>query len=121
MKVLLVQNKPVLATALQLTFLSQGFEVIFCTSTSDAVDNILKHHPKLVIVDMLVPAAGVEFVSAVKKFNLPVIVLSAFGNEEQLQKAFDAGVDDYVNLPFSMSELLLRTNLLTRVKPKAMA
>jgi DNA-binding response OmpR family regulator len=121
MKVLLVQSKPMLATALQLTFLRQGFEVIFCSSATEAVDNILRHQPKLIILDMLTPSVGVEFVSGLKKMNLPIIVLSAFGSEEQLQKAFDMGVDDYVNLPYSMSELLLRANLLTRVKPKAMA
>lgn len=121
MKVLFVQNKPVLATALQLTFLRQGFEVIFCKSAFEAVENIVKHNPKLVVLDMMVPSVGVEFVSAIKKFNLPIIVLSAFGNEEQLQKAFDLGADDYVNLPYSMTELSLRVNLLTRVKPKAQA
>jgi DNA-binding response OmpR family regulator len=121
MKVLFVQSKPMLATALHLTFLSQGFEVIFCNSAFSAVENIVKHDPKLVILDMMVPSIGVEFVSAIKKFNLPIIVMSAFGSEEQLQKAFDNGADDYVNMPFSMSELVLRTNLLTRFKGKATA
>jgi DNA-binding response OmpR family regulator len=121
MKVLLVQNKPMLATALQLTFLKQGYEVIFCSSAAEAVENILKHQPKLIILDMLVPAVGVEFVSGIKKFKLPIIVLSSLGHEEQLQKAFESGADDYLNVPYSMTELLLRANLLTKVKAKAIA
>ena len=120
MKVLFVQSKPALAAALQLTLLRQGFEVIFCKSAFEAIDNILRHRPQLVVLDIMTPAIGVKFVSAVKKYNLPVIVLSAFGHEEQLQKAFDLGADDYVNLPFSMNELTLRLNLLSR-KEKALA
>jgi DNA-binding response OmpR family regulator len=120
MKVLFVQNKPALAAALQLTLLRQGFEVIFCKSATEAVDNILKYDPKLVVLDIMTPSMGLEFVKTMKNYNLPVIVMSAFGHEEQLQKAFEMGADDYVNLPYSMNELTLRVNLLSR-KAKASA
>src|SRR5205085_347215 len=119
MKVLFVQNKPAMATALQLTFIKQGFEVIFTPNSTDAIECIFKHRPKLVILDIMTPTSGVEFVSALKKYNIPVIVLTALGDEVQLQKAFDLGADDYMNQPYSMAELSLRANLL--VKAKAIA
>lgn len=114
MKVLFVQNKPALAAALQLTMLKQGFEVIFCRTALDAVDSILRFDPKLVILDIMTPAIGLEFVQTIKSYNLPIIVMSAFGHEEQLQKAFELGADDYVNLPYSLHELSLRVNILSR-------
>lgn len=120
MKVLFVQNKPALAAALQLTLARQGFEVIFCKTAVDAIENILKHDPKLVILDIMTPSMGLEFVRTMKSYNLPVIVMSAFGHEEQLQKAFEMGADDYVNLPYSMNELTLRVHLLSH-KAKALA
>ena len=114
MKVLFVQSKPALATALQLTFLRQGYEVIFCKNAFEAVENIIMHSPKLVVVDIMTSSIGLEFVSSIKKYNLPIIVLSAFGYEDQLQKAFELGADDYVNHPYSMNELTLRVNLLMK-------
>ncbi len=120
MKVLFVQSKPALAAALKLTLLRQGFDVVFCTSAFEAIENILRHNPQLIVVDIMTPSVGVEFVAAMKNYNLPVIVLSALGHEAQLQKAFDLGADDYLTQPFSMDELTLRLNLLSR-KEKALA
>ncbi|WP_207494967.1 response regulator transcription factor [Aridibaculum aurantiacum] len=120
MKVLFVQSKPALTAALQLTFLRQGYQLLFCNSAIEAIETLLKHDVALVVVDIMTPAIGLEFVSTIKKYELPVIVLSALGHEEQLQKAFEMGADDYVNLPYSFNELSLRVNLLTN-KVKAMA
>lgn len=111
MKVLLVQNKPTLAAATKLTLLRQGYEVIYCQSTLEAIENILRHSPKMVVIDIMTPAIGVEFVSTVKMYGIPVIVLSKVGDEDHLQKAFDLGADDYLQQPYSMNELKLRISL----------
>ena len=73
-------------------------------------------NPDLVITDIMMPyASGLEIVSMVKtqEKKIPVIVLSAMGQEKVVLEAFDLGADDYMTKPFSPNELTVRVRKLT--------
>jgi CheY-like chemotaxis protein len=59
---------------------------------------------------------ALEMVSSAKNKKIPVIVLSKSGFEDQLQKAFELDIEDYVSLPLSLPELSLRINKINRYK-----
>lgn len=115
MKVLFVQEHPFLATALQLTMQSKGFDLVVSKDTSHAFSVINQVNPNIVITDIS-NGEGFSYVVEAKKKNVPVIVISANGKETELQRAFDKGADDYVSLPVSLSELALRISILTRTQ-----
>ena len=115
MKVLFVQPAPFLATALKITLRNAGFNLIVSENTSNAVWTLQREEPEIVIID-ITQQGGIDYVIKAKKKNLPVIVISANGKENDLQKAFDSGADDYLSLPLSISELALRVSILSRSK-----
>jgi len=113
MKVLFVQEAPFLATALRLTMLLRGFDLILSEDTLNASAVLDRVNPNIVIADIS-KGDGISYVVEAKKKNMPVIVLSENGRESDLQNAFDNGADDYLSLPLSFSELALRVTILTR-------
>ena len=115
MKVLFVQEHPFLATALHLTMRSKGFDLVVSEDTSHANAVMNEVNPNIVIADIS-QGEGISYVEEAKKKNVPVIVISANGKENELQNAFDKGADDYICLPLSLSELALRVSILTRSK-----
>lgn len=120
MKVLFVQEQPFLAAALKLTLQSKGFDLVLSQDTSHPQFVINEINPDVVITDIS-QGNGFNYVDAAKRKNLPVIVISAPGKEDQLQQAFERGADDYLCLPLSLSELALRVSILTRAKTNATA
>ncbi|MCW3082157.1 response regulator [Segetibacter sp.] len=113
MKVLFVQEQPFLATALQLTMLSKGFDLVVSEDTTHACSVMNQVNPNIVIADIS-NGTAICYVEEARKKNVPVIVISANGKETELQQAFDKGADDYMTLPVSLSELTLRVSILTR-------
>jgi DNA-binding response OmpR family regulator len=105
--VLFVQQKPVLSAALQLTFQRAGHRLVFCRNQALAHEYLEDYMPNLVVTELM---TGYELplIAEVKRRNIPIIVLSPFGYEEELQRAFDHGADDYMHLPLSLNELTLR-------------
>lgn len=113
MKVLFVQEHTFLATALQLTMLTRGYDLVVSDGDVPALNALEKHNPNIVIAD-ITRGTGFTYVEEAKKKNVPVIVISKNGREDDLQKAFDKGADDYVSMPISFNELALRVTLLTK-------
>jgi DNA-binding response OmpR family regulator len=113
MKVLFVQEHPFLATALELTMSRKGFDLVVADETSHPNTVMNSVNPNIVITDIS-QGDGLCYVEAAKKKNVPVLVISANGKENELQQAFDKGADDYICLPLSLSELALRVSILTR-------
>lgn len=120
MKVLFAQEQPFLAVALKCTLIKKGFDLVISKDTQHPVSDIEKVNPSVVIAD-LSTVHGFQYLEEAKKKNVPVIVISANGKEDDLQKAFDKGADDYVTLPLSLSDLSLRVSILTMQKLKASA
>lgn len=115
MKLLFVQDQPILLSALKMTLASKGFDMVVCNGVLNPNSVIAAVNPDIVIADIS-KRSGLKYVEEAKSKNLPVMVLSSFGNEEYLQIAFDKGADDYISLPLSHTELALRLSILTRSK-----
>lgn len=115
MTILFVQPTPFLATALKVTLYKAGFNLVVVEDTNSPALTLQQVQPQMVITD-ITQQGGIDYVVEAKKKNLPAIVISANGKENDLQKAFDIGADDYLSLPLSISELALRVSILSRTK-----
>ncbi len=80
---------------------------------------IEEHRPQLVLMDLVLP--GIDGIEVMKRILedtvIPIIFLSAYGHEEAIARAFDAGADDYVIKPFSPTELTARIRAALRKRP----
>jgi two-component system KDP operon response regulator KdpE len=109
-RVLVVDDEPQIRRALKLVLRANGYEVAETESGEGALDALAMQAFDLMILDLVLPdLEGVEVCRRLREWsNLPVVVLSAHGDEEIKVRALDEGADDYVTKPFSAPELLAR-------------
>jgi two-component system KDP operon response regulator KdpE len=121
-RVLVVDDEPQILRALRITLRDDGFEVIPATTVTEALDAAALRTPDAAILDLVLPDGdGIEVTRRLREWSsLPILVLSAVGEEEQKVRALDAGADDYVTKPFSPRELVARLRaVLRRARPAA--
>jgi two-component system KDP operon response regulator KdpE len=114
--VLVVDDEPQILRVMRASLPPRGYEVITASSGEEALDQIQKQMPDLVILDLALPQmSGLEVCRRVRKLAaVPIIVLSAKGSESDKVAALDLGADDYVTKPFGMDELLARVRAVLR-------
>jgi two-component system KDP operon response regulator KdpE len=117
-RVLVCDDELQILRALRVILRDAGFEVIGVASAQEALDAAAVKHPDAAILDLVLPDGdGVEVCRSIREWSeMPIIVLSAIGEEEQKIRALEAGADDYVTKPFSPGELTAR---LTRALERA--
>ncbi|OAA90001.1 response regulator [Clostridium ljungdahlii] len=95
---------------------SQGYKYIETDKGNEGISLVMSHNPDLIILDLGLPDIdGIEVIEKVRGWsNIPIIVVSARGNERQKVEALDKGADDYLTKPFSISELLARIRVSLR-------
>jgi two-component system KDP operon response regulator KdpE len=115
-RVLVCDDEPQILRALRITLRDEGFEVIPATTAAEALDAAAVRVPDAAILDLLLPDGdGIEITRRLREWSaLPIIVLSAVGEEEQKIRALQAGADDYVTKPFSPRELVARLRAVLR-------
>jgi two-component system KDP operon response regulator KdpE len=115
-QVLVVDDEPQIRRALRVALRANGYGVLEAASGGEALDKFAEHPPDLVILDLVLPDMdGVEVCRRLREWTgVPVIVLSAHGEDEAKVRALDEGADDYVTKPFSMPELLARMRVALR-------
>ena len=98
-----------------------GFAVVPAATARQALDAAALDPPAAAIVDLVLPDGdGVEVCAQLRSWSqMPILVLSAIGDEEQKIRALDAGADDYVTKPFSPGELVARLKAALRRAPAA--
>jgi two-component system, OmpR family, response regulator VicR len=120
MKILIAEDEPLMLMALVGKLKSEGYEVTGTKDGSEALKVIESNPPDLIITDILMPyTSGLELIGIVKSTpgkSIPVIVLSALGQEETVMEAFQLGADDFLTKPFNAVELLLRVKRLLKAK-----
>jgi two-component system KDP operon response regulator KdpE len=119
-RVLVVDDKPQILRALQMKLRGAGYAVETAETAQEALTKAAMRPPDAVILDVLLPdGSGTEVCREVRRWsNVPIVVLSAVGEEGEKIAALDAGADDYVTKPFSGDELLARLRaVLRRVAP----
>ena len=109
-RVLVVDDELQIVRALRVVLRDAGFEVIAAQSASEALDHAAVHPPHAAIVDLVLPDGdGIEVTRRLREWSeMPILVLSAIGEEEQKVRALEAGADDYVTKPFGTRELVAR-------------
>ena len=109
-RVLVVDDEPQIRRALRLVLRANGYEVTEVAAGEADLDALATAVFDLMILDLVLPDLdGVEVCRRVRDWSeLPVVVLSAHGDEEIKVRALDEGADDYVTKPFSAPELLAR-------------
>lgn len=116
MKILVAEDEPIMLKTIELRLKKDGYEVIAVSDGREALKQIRENTPDLLITDIMMPySSGLELVGAVKqelRSPIPVIILSAMGQEDIVVKAFKLGADDFLNKPFSPNELSLRVKRL---------
>ena len=123
LRVLIVEDEKALAEILEYNFKKEGYVVDTASDGEIALDKIIFKAPDLIILDWMLPKlSGIELcrkVRSTKKVkNIPIIMLTARGEEEDRLKGLEMGADDYVTKPFSINELLARAKaVLKRIRP----
>lgn len=117
--ILVVDDEPQILRVMRASLPSRGYEVITARSGQEALDQIQKEMPDLIILDLVMQEmSGLEVCRQVREFaSVPILVLSAKGSEHDKVTALDLGADDYVTKPFSMDELLARVRAVLRRIP----
>jgi DNA-binding response OmpR family regulator len=110
-KVLVVDDEPELLQLLRYVLQAAGFQVAVAADGRQALEQVKREQPDLVLCDVVMPELnGFETVQALRQdaatAHLPVIMLSARGQAQDVQRALDAGADGYVTKPFSYRDLL---------------
>ena len=107
--------------ALKLVLRPAGFEVVTAASIEEALDVVAVTPVEAAIIDLVLPDGnGVDLCRRLREWSaMPIIVLSAVGEEQEKVRALDAGADDYVTKPFGPQELVARLQaVLRRASPE---
>ena len=115
-RILIADDEPQIRRSLQVNLESKGYAVEAVGSGTLALAAFGNRRPDLMIVDLIMPDLnGVDVVRRVRKLSaVPIIVLSAVGDEPQKVEALEVGADDYMTKPFGTEELLARIRSLLR-------
>jgi two-component system KDP operon response regulator KdpE len=123
LRILVVEDDRDLRELMRASLSVEGFEVQTAVSLSEAAALIRHGPPDVIVLDLGLPDGdGAELVQEVRrKHSLPILVVSARHQEAQKIKLLDAGADDYLTKPFSVSELLARIRVALRHRGTALA
>jgi two-component system, OmpR family, KDP operon response regulator KdpE len=115
-RVLVVDDEPQIVRGLKVILRNAGYQVEAAESKREALDALSVRPPDAMVLDLVLPdGSGVEVCTDVRRWtDLPIVVLSAVGDETEKVKALDAGADDYVTKPFGTDELLARLRAVMR-------
>jgi len=109
-RVLVVDDEPQILRALRVILRDAGFEVLQAASVEEALDVAAVRPPEAAILDLILPDGdGIEITRRLREWtDIPILVLSAVGEEDAKVRALQAGADDYVTKPFGTRELVAR-------------
>lgn len=115
-RILVVDDEPDTITLLKHIFINDGFNVAGALSGKEAIRKINDINPAIIILDLLMPEMdGKQTLDAIRKVNdIPVIVLSAVNQKEEIVNLLEKGVDDYITKPFNNAEVTARVHAVLR-------
>jgi DNA-binding response OmpR family regulator len=116
MHVLVVDDEQRMIGFIRMNLQLEGFQVLEAHNGVEALDMVRKHIPDLIILDIMMPRLdGFETLRMLREFSsVPVIMLTAKGEEEDKVKGLELGADDYVTKPFGARELVSRIKAVLR-------
>ena len=126
-KIFIIEDETSIIHLVQHNLEKDGFIVSSAINGNEGLKDLKKFEPNLLLLDWMLPdLSGIEICKRIRKDtsfkNLPVIMLTAKGEEEDKIKGLDSGADDYLTKPFSYNELLARIKaILRRSDPKTVS
>ena len=121
--ILVVEDEDALSTLLQYNLEKEGYDVVVAADGEEALTVVSERLPDLIVLDWMLPkVSGIEVCRRLRQRtesrNVPIIMLTARGEESDRIRGLDTGADDYVIKPFAMSELSARIRaVLRRIRP----
>ena len=121
--ILVMEDEDALATLVQYNLEKEGYRVVVAADGEEGMLQIEERMPDLVLLDWMLPKlSGIEVCRRIRgraeTRNLPIIMLTARGEETDRVRGLDTGADDYMTKPFSMTELTARIRaVLRRIRP----
>ena len=117
--ILIVEDEQALVTLLRYNFEAAGYEVATALDGDEALMAIAERRPDLIVLDWMLPSiSGLEVCRQIRRKletrDVPVIMLTARGEEADRVRGLDSGADDYVTKPFSPTELVARVRAVLR-------
>lgn len=115
-RILVCDDEPQILRALKVVLREAGFEAIAAETGEEALDRAAVRPPDAAIIDLVLPDIdGIEVCRRLREWSdMPILVLSAVGEEEEKVRALEAGADDYVTKPFGARELVARVQAALR-------
>jgi len=117
--ILVVDDEPAVLRTLRANLVARGYQVTTVETGEEAILQAAEQRPDLVILDLMLPGlSGIEVCEALRaQSTVPILVLSARGEERTKVEALDLGADDFLTKPFGIAELLARVRALLRRLP----
>lgn len=120
MKILIVDDEPKILEIIDAYLVANNYTVVKATTGTMALDKFVRHEPDLIVLDLMLPDTDGSTVA--KKIretsDIPIIMLTAKSEEEDVLKGLKLGADDYMIKPFSPKELMARIETVLRRIPK---
>jgi two-component system KDP operon response regulator KdpE len=109
-RVLVVDDEPQIVRALRVVLREAGYETVPAETVEEALDRAAVRPPDAAILDLVLPdGSGIELCRQLREWSdMPILLLSAVGDEDEKVRALEAGADDYVVKPFAPRELVAR-------------
>ena len=124
-RILIVEDEPAMVAGLRDNFEYEGYDVISAADGAEGLDRAIADDPDLVVLDVMMPRmSGLDVCKQLKakRPSIPIIMLTARGQEIDKVVGLELGADDYVTKPFSIRELMARVKaVLRRVSPQVPA
>lgn len=120
MTILVAEDEPLMLMAIEAKLRNDGYKVVGVSDGREALKVYETEAPDMIITDILMPyTSGLELIGIVKSnasSKIPIIVLSALGQEETVMEAFQLGADDFLTKPFNPTELSVRVKRLLKIR-----
>ncbi len=120
-KILIIEDDVTIVEALEDTFKFHGFDVLTASSGKEGYRGVVEQDPDLVVLDVMLPDLdGFDICKKIRSEDpdIPIIFLTAKGQESDKLLGFERGADDYVTKPFSIKELVARVNAVLKRSAK---
>jgi two-component system KDP operon response regulator KdpE len=114
--VLVVEDESQMRRFLRASLVAHGFTLVEASTAQEGMALLTSHNPELILLDLGLPDQdGIEVTRSIREWShVPIIVISARGQESDKVEALDAGADDYLTKPFGINELLARMRVALR-------
>jgi|SRR5512139_3805362 DNA-binding response OmpR family regulator len=115
-KILVVDDEPRYLRLLEANLLTEGYDVLTAADGLQAIDTFSSNPVELILLDVMMPRLdGFATCQRIRQYsNVPIIILTAKGEEQDRVRGLDLGADDYLVKPFSATELLARVRAVLR-------